>query len=98
MAGAFDHAYCRVGPNGFKRMRGRRRTQEIVAALYDQAGDWIKLSCFRQKLARPHEAIVLEIMRLHERRRGQGRCKVQRSKIEPDTPWAMFGKDPFGVV
>src|ERR1700730_16191807 len=49
VAGSLDHANFGVGPRGAKRMRGRRRTQEVVAALYDQAGDSIKLSCFGEK-------------------------------------------------
>src|SRR6202011_682587 len=79
-------------------MRGRRWAQEIVAALNHDSGDACKLAGFRQKLSRFHEAVVLKIMRLHERRRGQGTCRVQRIEIEADAARAMFGKYPFGVM
>src|SRR5260370_12893913 len=37
-------------------------------------------------------------MRLDERRRGHGTCRVQRIEIETDSARAMFGKYPCGVM
>ena len=71
-------------PRRGQRMRGRRRAQQIIAALHDDAGNACELAGFVQKLVGSHEAVVLEIMRFHERRRGQGARRVQRIEIEPD--------------
>src|SRR6476469_9176342 len=68
MARALDDANLGVGPARGQRLRGRRRTQQVVTALHDDAGDALELSGFRQKLVRLHEAVVLEIMRFHEGR------------------------------
>src|SRR5882757_7584774 len=81
MAGALDQTNFRTGPHRVERMRGCRRTQQIVAALHDEAGDRLELSRFGEKLVRLHEAVVLEIMRFHERRGGQCPCRVQRIEI-----------------
>ena len=51
-----------------------------------------------QQLVRPHEAVVLEIMRFHERRRGQGARRVQRIEIEPRALRRVFGENALGVV
>src|SRR5271166_4906922 len=39
MAGALDDAYLGLTPHRAKRMRGRRRAQEIIAALHDDPGN-----------------------------------------------------------
>ena len=86
------------GQTARKRVRGRRRTQQIVAALHDEAGDFRELAGFGEKLPRLHEAVIMEIMRFHERRRGQRPRRVQRVGIEPDPSRRVLGKNPFGVV
>ena len=46
MAGAFDDANLGTRPHRRKRMRCRRRTQQIVAALHDDAGNAVELAGF----------------------------------------------------
>src|SRR6266478_5454034 len=98
MAGALDETNFRSGPQRAKRMRGRGWTEQVVAALHDDPQYPFELAGFRQKPIWSHEAIVLEIMRFHERRGRQRTCRVQRIRIEPDTPGCMFRKYPFGIM
>src|SRR5712672_2356767 len=72
MAGAFDVTNFGFRPQRRERMRRRRRTQEIVAALHHDPGNAFELAGVGEKLVWLHEAIVLEIMCFHERRGGQG--------------------------
>src|ERR1700674_2173667 len=79
-------------------MRCRWRTQQIVADLHDHAGNSIKLFRVRHELTRSHKTVVLEVMRFHERRGGQGARRIERIRIEPEMSGRVFGKDPLGVV
>ena len=72
VTGALDDANLRIRPDRCERMRGRWRAQKIIAALHDDARDRLQLFGVRHELIRFHEAIIVEIMRLHERRGGQG--------------------------
>src|SRR5260370_2946365 len=98
MAGALDETNFRCGPQRAKRMRGRGWTEQVVAALHDDPQNPFELAGFRPKLIWSHEAIVLEIMRFHERRGRQRTFRVPRIRINPDTPRRMFRKYPFGIV
>src|SRR3982074_794325 len=98
VAGALDETNLRIGPHCAKRMRCRRRTQQIVAALHDDTPKPFEFAGCRQNLPWFHEAVVLEIVRFHEWRDGQGMCRVQRIEIEPNTPRGVLGKYPFGVM
>ena len=55
-----------------ERMRGRGRTQQVVAALHDDAGNAFEPAGFAQQLVGLHEAVIGKVVRFHERRRGQG--------------------------
>src|SRR6267154_1075716 len=68
MAGAFDATNFGTRPQRRERMRRRRRTQQIMTALHHDAGNPFELAGFGEKLIRLHEAIVLKIVRFHERR------------------------------
>ena len=78
VAGAFDDANFGLAPQRAKRVRGRGRAQQVVAALHDDAGNAFELAGFRHQLVRRHEAVVGKVMRFHERRRRQGARRIQR--------------------
>src|SRR5258707_6284934 len=73
MAGALDATNFGTRPQRRERMRRRRRTQKIVTALHDDAGNPFELPGFGEKLTWLHLAVGLKIMRFHERRGGGGR-------------------------
>src|ERR1700680_3332956 len=84
VAGPFDKTNFAIAPDRAKRMRGGGRTEQIVAALHDDAGKPIELCGFVKQLPGPHEAFVLEIMRFHERRGGQGTRRSQWMVVQTD--------------
>src|SRR6185437_5355045 len=63
MTRVFGYTYFRLRPDAVKGVRCRRWTQQIIAALHDDAGNAGQPASFRHQLVRLHEAIVLEIMR-----------------------------------
>ena len=58
VAGAFDDTNLGIRPHGRKRMGCRRRAQQIVAALHDDARECLQLARVRHQLVRRHEAVV----------------------------------------
>src|ERR1700751_1528685 len=98
VAGAFDDADFGILPPRGKRLRGRGRAEQIVAALHDDAGNPGKLLRLIEQLVRPHEAVVLEIMRFHERRCRHRAIAVQRSGIEPRARRGVLRESALGVM
>src|SRR3954469_7549894 len=84
VAGTLDETNFRPGPHCVERVGGSRRAEQIITALHDQARNSRKLSHLSEKLIRFQKTLVLEIMRFHEWRRGQGARWFCSRQIEPD--------------
>src|SRR5215467_4062194 len=98
MTGAFDDANLGVRPACGERLRGGWRTEQVVAALHDDAGDAGELSGVFEQLVWPHEAVIGEVMRFHERRRGQGVAGADRNEVKPRARGLDLREDAFGVI
>src|SRR5262249_41627364 len=58
VARALDGANLGLAPDCCKRLRGRRRTEQIVAALHDDPGDAGEHACIVEQLVWSHEAVA----------------------------------------
>ncbi|GBG46291.1 hypothetical protein CBR_g79690, partial [Chara braunii] len=99
VASGLDDTQFGLGPHRGQCMRRRWRAQQVVASLHNDAANAAQLAGLRQQLPGGEEAMVLEVVRLHERRRGQrARAGSDRIEIEPGAAGLVFRQDAFGVV